>query len=515
MSFRDCELAIMRSQSDKAQTKISNRVVTSKDIDNIIQIVEDFLKTKKLICYGGTAINNILPKEAQFYNKETEIADYDFFTTTAMDHAKELADIFIDNGFIDVEAKAGQHFGTYKVFVNFIPVADITQIPRELFNALKNEAIIVSGILYPPPNFLRMSMYLELSRPAGDTSRWEKVLKRITLLNKYYPMTVINCDGVEFQRKLSVGVSDNSHAIFKSVKETLISEKVVFIGGFAMRFYSKYMPRKNKHQLKTADFDVISRDPKATAATIVRRLTIDGVEKIKVVAHKSVGETVPMHYEIIIGGDTVAFIYKSIACHSYNAIKVGRHTIRVGTIDTMLSFYLAFLYTNRPYFNEFSDRIMCMSKYLFDVQQKNRLSQKGVLKRFSINCYGRQLSVEDMRAEKSRKYRELSRDKKSTSYQERFLNYKPGEKLHVVQSPPGTDTSSVAKSSTVLSSSSVASTQPTATSKTKKAKKTKTKTKKTRTKTKKVKAKTKTKKTRTKTKKTKPKKSKTKTVKLK
>ena len=78
----------------------------------------------------------------------------------------------------------------------------------------------------------------------------------------------------------------------------------------------------------------------------------------------------------------------------------------------MLSFYLAFLYTNRPYYTEFSDRILCMSKFLFDVQQKNRLSQRGLLKRFSITCYGHQQSVEEMRAEKAAKYKEL-REKKA------------------------------------------------------------------------------------------------------
>ena len=29
-----------------------------------------------------------------------------------------------------------------------------------------------------------MAMYVELSRPMGDVSRWEKILKRIILLNK-------------------------------------------------------------------------------------------------------------------------------------------------------------------------------------------------------------------------------------------------------------------------------------------------------------------------------------------
>ena len=50
----------------------------------------------------------------------------------------------------------------------------------------------------------------------------------------------------------------------------------------------------------------------------------------------------------------------------------------------MLSFYLAFLYTDKPYYNQFLDRTLCMSKFLFDVQQKNRFEQKGLLKRFNI-----------------------------------------------------------------------------------------------------------------------------------
>jgi hypothetical protein len=95
----------------------------------------------------------------------------------------------------------------------------------------------------------------------------------------------------------------------------------------------------------------------------------------------------------------------------------------------MLSFYLAFLYADRPYYNEFLDRILCMSKFLFDVQQKNRLEQKGLLKRFSITCYGHQETVEEMRAHKSEKYKELKSmpGKNKEEYEEWFLSYKPEE----------------------------------------------------------------------------------------
>ena len=424
LSFADCELAILRMAVDKAEEKIARRVVNSEDVQKIIDVVEDFIKRKKLICYGGTAINNILPEEDRFYNKEIEVPDYDFFSQNALSDAKELADIYYEKGFIDVEAKSGQHHGTYKVFVNYMAVADITHIPNEIFSSLKNDAISVNGILYAPPNFLRMSMYLELSRPAGDTSRWEKVLKRLTLLNKNYPITDINCNNIDFQREMSN--KKDSDKIYETVKNTLINQGVVFFGGFAEVLYSHYMPKNLREKLENdADFDVLSNNPEKTADVVKERLNDNGIQNIKIIKREPVGEIVPEHYEVKVGKDSILFIYKPIGCHSYNNIILHGKKLKIATIDTMLSFYLAFLYANKPYYNQFIDRILCMSKFLFVVQQKNRLSQKGLLRRFSITCYGHQESIEEMKAEKAAKYKELKQSKNKNMMEEWFLNYKP------------------------------------------------------------------------------------------
>jgi hypothetical protein len=426
LTFDDCELAILRMAVDKAEEKIAKRVVNSDDIKNIIKIVEDFIKQKNLICYGGTAINNILPSEDQFYNKELEVPDYDFFTTNALDDAKELADIYYKKGFTDVEAKAGQHHGTYKVFVNYIPVADITLLPNPIYNALKKDSIRVGGILYTPPNYLRMSMYLELSRPAGDTSRWEKVMKRLALLNKHYPITNINCNEVEFQRSMENKTQED--IIYDNVRNTLVNQGVVFFGGYAISLYSQYMPKNLQHKLeRIADFDVLSNDPETTAQIIKERLKDVGVKNAKIIKRQPVGEVIPEHYEVRIKNDTVVIIYKPIACHSYNILIIKGEKVKIATIDTMLSFYLAFLYADRPYYNQFLDRILCMSKFLFDVQQKNRLEQKGLLRRFSITCYGHQESVEEMRAHKAAKYKEIKQNNDKKEIEEWFLNYKPDD----------------------------------------------------------------------------------------
>jgi hypothetical protein len=426
LTFEDCELTILRMAVDKAEEKIGKRIVNSEDIKKIIKIVEDFIKRKNLICYGGTAINNILPTEEQFYNKDAEIPDYDFFTTDALHDAKELADIYYRQGFTDVEAKSGQHHGTYKVFVNYIPIADLTLLPKGIYNAIKKEAVRVAGILYTPPNYLRMSMFLELSRPAGDTSRWEKVLKRMLLLNKNFPITDLNCNNMEFQREMENKKDEDK--IYENVRNTLINQGVVFFGGYAITLYSQYMPKHLRNQLeKIADFDVLSNDPETTADIVKERLKDVGIKNVKIIKREPVGEIIPVHYEIRVGNDTIAFIYKPIACHSYNVINIGNQKVKIATIDTMLSFYLAFLYTDRPYYNQFLERILCMSKFLFDVQQKNRLEQKGLLRRFSITCYGHQESVEEIRAHKAEKYKELKQKGNKEEFQEWFLNYKPDE----------------------------------------------------------------------------------------
>jgi len=426
LTFNDCELAILRMAVDNAEEKMGRRVANSEDIKGIIKIVEDFIRRKNLICYGGTAINNILPSEDQFYNKDIEIPDYDFFTTNALDDAKELANIYYKQGFTDVEAKSGQHFGTYKVFVNYIPVADITMIPKGIFNSIKKEAIRVGGILYTPPNYLRMSMYLELSRPAGDISRWEKVLKRLSLLNKNYPITDLNCNNVEFQRGMENQTQEDE--IYDNVKNTLVNQGVVFFGGYAISLYSDYMPKNLKRKLeKVADFDVLSNDPETTAEIVKERLKDINIKNVKIIKRPPIGEIIPLHYEVAIGKDSIAFIYKPIACHSYNVLNIAGQKVKIATIDTMLSFYLAFLYADKPYYEQFSDRILCMSKFLFEVQQKNRLEQKGLLRRFSITCYGHQESVEEMRAHKAEKYAELKQKGNRQEYEEWFLNYKPDE----------------------------------------------------------------------------------------
>jgi len=430
LDYKDCELAILRLAIDKSESILGQKITNSPDIIKIFSMVENFIKKKNLIAYGGIALNAMLPEKDKFYNLDIELPDYDFFSSNALHDAKELADDYANAGFLEVEAKPGVHHGTYKVYVNFIPVADITFLHKDIFNAIKKDSIRIAGILYAPPNFLRMSMYLELSRPEGDKSRWEKVLKRLILLNKYKPLTGKECNHVDFQRKLEKYKGKNKNdvnVITDTLKNTFIDQGVVFFGGYALLLYSKYMPPDLQKKISNVpDFDVLSEDPEVTAQIIKERLSDNGIKNVKIIKNDSIGEIVAPHYMINIGKDTVAFIYKPLACHSYNIISLNGQQIKVASIDTILSFYLAFVYSNRPYYDV--NRLLCMAHYLFKVQQQNRLEQKGLLKRFSIQCYGHQQTIEEMRSEKAEKFKELKSKKDSPEYEEYFMRYRPIDK---------------------------------------------------------------------------------------
>ena len=425
MTFEDCEIAILRNAVDETDELKGKELVNNDQIREILKIVEKFIVDKKRMCYGGTAINNILPQDAQFYNRDIEIPDYDFFSPNALEDSKELADIYYKNGYKDVEAKAGVHMGTFKVFVNFIPIADITFLETQLYNSVFKDSIEIAGIHYAPPNYLRMAIYLELSRPFGDVSRWEKVMKRLNLLNKYYPLIVDDCNNVDFQRQISDRNSDDSEKIYIIVRNAFIEEGAVFFGGYATSLYSKYMPiEQQKLVRKIPDFDVLSEDIEKCTAFVKEKLKENNITGVKLVNHDAIGELVPEYIQIKIGNDTIAFVYKPIACHSYNEITINENKVKIATIDTILAFYLSFIYAD--FYSYYKDRLLCMAKFLFDVELKNRLEQRGLLKRFSIKCYGKQETLEEIRSKKADKYKELANKKDTKEYEMWFLKYNPG-----------------------------------------------------------------------------------------
>lgn len=445
----ECELEIIRKAVEKSEKKLGSRQAQSPEFKKIISILENFLKRKKLICYGGIALNNILPENNQFYNFNEEIPDYDFFSTTPQHDAVELANIYYDQGFQHVEVKAAQHLGTYKVFVNFTGVADITEFPKRMFEVLQSEAIDKKGILYASPNFLRMEIFKELSDVEGNTERFEKIYKRLKLINKFYPIAPINCNKVEYERKMEDPTF--RRIIYKTLFNVFASQQVVFMGGFAMKQFLQYIQKDAQKKLKVSldddgasnpDFDIIANDPasvmRALKAAFARLSTPLSVQFVR---NPPIGEILKENWAIVIGSDAVGFIYTSQACKSYNQIKIpsidDRNklvTIKIASIDTLLLYYFIFMFINEDHYDK--NRIMCMANFLWEVQQKNRFAQHGILKRFPMTCYGHQRTIEEIKLEKFRLYKKYKYSNPNNPlFRKAFFKYSPYTRRINVKTP--------------------------------------------------------------------------------
>ena len=397
-------LEIISTAAKMAENKYTMDL-NSPDLKNIINIIEKFLKDTKLICYGGTAINNILPKKDQFYTG-SEFPDYDFYSMDAVKDAKKLANIYYKQGFDNVLAKSGMHYGTYKVFVNYLPVADITQLDSLLFKKILETAYIRSGIYYCPPEYLRMNMYLELSRPKGDVSRWEKVYSRLKLLNKNYPIKTNNCNIR----------SVDSIKYFDNIVDCFHSNKCIFFGGKALQLYSKYnVDLKNSRTI----IDVFHENPEKCIIDLKKK-----IPQLKYTYDKGIHEIFPPNYIISINSDIVAIIYEPIACYSYITISHNNKKYKIASIFTLLSMYLLFTYMDKcKLYN--TSRIMCIAYIIFDINEKN--FGKGIFKELPIDCYGDMETLQKILEKKTDQFIKLKNKKDSKEYELWFLKYEPRE----------------------------------------------------------------------------------------
>jgi hypothetical protein len=75
----------------KAQEIIDKTNADNDDIRKMMDIVKKFMQHHRVLGYGGTALNNLLPKNKQFYDFTKDIPDYDFYSETPQEHSKIIA----------------------------------------------------------------------------------------------------------------------------------------------------------------------------------------------------------------------------------------------------------------------------------------------------------------------------------------------------------------------------------------------------------------------------------------
>lgn len=446
LTLEECELRIIRDSIASNDEEQGPALKRSPETARIYSILLDFLRKEMIVCYGGIAVNMNLPKSAQFYGPN-DLPDYDAFSVNAVSVAKRLVDIYVARGFSDAEARSGVHLGTYKVFVNFIAILDLTDIPGSVFDLLEPEAVNKDRIRFASPTWLRMAMHLELSRPMGDVSRWEKVESRLQLLEHYHPW---GKEGSPLSLDCVPKVTEPTNVVRKTLFQELVNQKAVFFGSNAVAVYQE------QANLYEHVFRVIVEDTTKCANTIrtaMVGLVFDTTNKNKIkrddvdlFAHPSVSDIVPEHVHVFVHGNLVAVLYQTTACYSYNEVSgdimakadpdctvPSGKKARVATTDAAISLLIALAYVPGNEGPETAHKrkpnplYLCMAREVHLAAADHRLDQSGIWRRFRLPCIGVQPTLETIRAKKAAVFRKL-KGSTGEEYERWFLKYAPGVK---------------------------------------------------------------------------------------
>lgn len=392
------QLDIIKKASDTAQSKIDYASAHDDNTIRAIEIVEDFLRKKHRLCYGGQAINAHLPNKYKFYDPNTSVPDYDFFTPNQQQDIIAIVKDLRKAGFQEISAREGMHEGTIKIYVDYVPVADMTAIDSKLYNILSKREFRLDGISYLDANSLRMLMYLELSRPRGEVSRWEKVYERLALLNEFVP--VKSCS------KSNPFHGDMNKEQTRFTMNYIISNKRVFAGADLLQLYQQSFHSKMKpatwilHNKKPIIF--FSNQSENDAKVLRNEFSLLGSIKspskkitpftIKSLSSKGV-DLIPSMKIICQGKKSLVFIIDQTACHSYFNVPVNNsQVLKIASMDTLITLYFSLGLINSSYFDMGS--MECLANQLVEININARSNPDEFSFPFiSIKCVGKQTSL--------------------------------------------------------------------------------------------------------------------------
>jgi hypothetical protein len=389
-----------------AERRIDLTVAADPNVIKAIDCVERFLRKKHRICYGGAAINALLPEKRRFYDPKTTVPDYDFFSPSMEDDVSELIDDLTKDGFDDITKKLSVHEGTTKVYVNFIPVADCSEMNKEMFTILQKRAKSVEGILYCDPDFLRMLMYLELSHPRGEVKRWKKVYERLTLLNHEYPVD-------ECSTKITTEPIDIDDR--RGILEFCVKKKSVMLGPEFVDLLDRDKGRTHLETLaKTGGPLIFLSAAPEKEANDIKYIMKEGSIKIEYV--KSPSDHIYNYARITRRGKPVALLFEEDSCHSYTLLKIdGDAEMRVGTPDTLLNLYYGLLIFGdkrlKPYFQTSLD---CLIRKLYHISERHRAHPTRFVPSFGLRCSGHQRGIAELLKLKAERT-EKKKGKKNTN----------------------------------------------------------------------------------------------------
>ena len=155
-------------------------------------LVKKYVCENKLLIVGGMAIDFALRLKGEKLYEDDVLPDYDFYSPNYNTDAYHIAEKLKKAGLNNISVINANHISTMRVRVNYTVVADVTYMPKNIFDKLP--FLVYRDIRIIHPQYQMIDQHRALSYPYENppweviTHRWKKDAGRYDLLYSYFPL---------------------------------------------------------------------------------------------------------------------------------------------------------------------------------------------------------------------------------------------------------------------------------------------------------------------------------------
>jgi hypothetical protein len=243
-----------------------------------------------------------------------------------------------------------------------------------------------------------MMMYLEISRPKGMVSRWDKVFERLQLINGVFPPKA----GRKREGTRKLKGSDSTSDVRMSLYNYCIENQRILITGNLDKYYAIVVRRATPNfslEMNSEPIGFLCPDVKLDAKNLQKLL--GGPEICKLYLHESRGEIVAEHVEIRYKGIPIAFLLEESGCHAYLnfPLRDGR-SIAIASLDTLITVYYSLaIFTKK--LRELIPGINYKIAEFVKLTEENRRQKNPKIPAFPLSCRGYQKGFATLLREKA------------------------------------------------------------------------------------------------------------------
>lgn len=301
---------------------VRNKVLepTIDEYKQAMEVVRTYIRENKKIVYGGDVINTLVMeknKEDRIY-KDNDRKDIEFYSPEPVKDLVKLCDILHKKGFSYVQGSSATHDETFKIYVDFDNVCDITYMPRNIYSNMP--VIKINNILYTHPSWVLVDTLRQYNDPILSFWRLkDKTFFRANVLQKYYPLEL----NTKHKYVNDTALTDYKKNIFN---EIIKMESIIFLGSVAEHYY---LTREKNIDVNNIEIISINfNEDIKTINLIVEKVLNNDYDKIVINMYKPFFQFRDEYVEFILNGTCLIKVFNNNKmCIPYNNLYINNDKI--------------------------------------------------------------------------------------------------------------------------------------------------------------------------------------------